>query len=107
MAPPGAAGPVPPPMPMAGGAPGIRRHGGRSYAKGGAVKSGPTWGEGKRAGTQVQHQDGKDDGKGDKNKTGKASQVIPATDYPDVTGADMVWKQGITGKGVTVAVPAP
>ena len=48
--------------------------------------------------------DGKDDGKGDKNKTGKASQVIPATDYPDVTGADMVWKQGITGKGVTVAV---
>jgi serine protease AprX len=28
----------------------------------------------------------------------------PATDYPDVTGADEVWTQGVDGDGVTVAV---
>ncbi len=28
----------------------------------------------------------------------------PATDYPDVVGADVVWEQGVTGEGVTVAV---
>jgi serine protease AprX len=28
----------------------------------------------------------------------------PATDYPDVVGADYVWQQGFTGQGVTVAV---
>ncbi len=28
----------------------------------------------------------------------------PTTDYADVVGADVVWAQGITGKGVTVAV---
>ena len=28
----------------------------------------------------------------------------PATDYPDVTGADEVWPQGVTGEGVAVAV---
>jgi len=26
------------------------------------------------------------------------------TDYPDVTGADLVWNEGVTGQGVTVAV---
>lgn len=36
--------------------------------------------------------------KGDK-KTG-----IPNTDYPEVIGADLVWKQGNTGNGVGVAV---
>ena len=62
---PGGAGPPPPRPPMqppAGAAPpggppgmpppGIRRHGGRAYARGGSVKSGPTWEEGKRNGTQ-------------------------------------------------------
>ena len=29
---------------------------------------------------------------------------IPETDYPDVVGADVVWAQGITGEGITVAV---
>jgi serine protease AprX len=28
----------------------------------------------------------------------------PATDYPDVVGADVAWEQGSTGDGVTVAV---
>ncbi|MBP7691038.1 MAG: hypothetical protein KA764_03935, partial [Anaerolineales bacterium] len=29
---------------------------------------------------------------------------LPATDYPDVIGADYVWAQGVTGTGITVAV---
>ncbi len=45
--PPGAG--APPPMPM--------------RARGGKVKHGPTWEEGRKAGTQVQHTDGKDDQK--------------------------------------------
>jgi len=28
----------------------------------------------------------------------------PATDYPDLVGADVVWDEGVTGEGVTVAV---
>ncbi len=28
----------------------------------------------------------------------------PETDYPDVSGADVLWGQGITGEGITVAV---
>lgn len=28
----------------------------------------------------------------------------PASDYPDLIGADMVWQAGVTGEGVTVAV---
>lgn len=65
MAPPPMAPPPRPPMvappggpPMVGGAPppGMppRRAGGRAYAKGGAVKSGPAWNEGLKAGTPVQ-----------------------------------------------------
>ncbi len=65
--------PMPPPA-MGGGAPGMppgmpppgmppRQADGRAYAKGGAVKSGPAWKEGLRSGTQVQHTDGKNDGK--------------------------------------------
>ena len=50
---------MPPGVPMP--PPGIRRSGGRTYARGGAV-SGPAWVEGNRAGTQVQHTDGKMDG---------------------------------------------
>jgi subtilisin family serine protease len=34
----------------------------------------------------------------------KKGLPVPATDYPDVVGADIAWEQGITGKGVTVAV---
>ena len=29
---------------------------------------------------------------------------FPATDYPDVVGADVVWQAGLAGQGVTVAV---
>lgn len=35
---------------------------------------------------------------------GQAKEKEPVTDYPDVTGADLAWKEGVTGKGVTVAV---
>jgi len=34
---------------------------------------------------------------------GKQTKV-PATDYPDVIGADVAWARGATGQGVTVAV---
>ena len=34
----------------------------------------------------------------------KSKIKTPVTDYPDVTGADAVWKKGINGKGITVAV---
>jgi hypothetical protein len=82
MAPPPMGGPAPPPPAGLGGpAPGMggppmpppgmppRKRGGRltsdghtakpMRAKGGSVKSGPAWEEGKKAGTQVQHSDGK------------------------------------------------
>lgn len=49
----------PPGMPP----PGIRSMGGRAYAKGGAVKSGLAWAEGRREGTQVSHSGNKNDGK--------------------------------------------
>ena len=52
----GGPGPMPPGMP-------IRRSGGRAYASGGGVKDGLAWEEGLKAGTQVQHADGKSDGK--------------------------------------------
>ena len=32
------------------------------------------------------------------------SVPVPATDYPDVVGADIVWEQGTIGEGVTVAI---
>jgi serine protease AprX len=38
------------------------------------------------------------------NSSNKNNKNIPATDYPDVTGADKVWAQGVTGDGVTVAI---
>ncbi len=69
--PPAAAAPMPaampprPPMMSPAGAmpPGMppRKAGGRAYASGGAVKDGPTWNEGRKAGTKVQHTDGKND----------------------------------------------
>jgi hypothetical protein len=95
MAPPpgvGAAGPppmaAPPPRPMppagmppggppmAGGAPppGMppRRSGGRAYAKGGAVKSGPAFEEGLKSGTPVQHNES---GKNDQNDVNRGRVV--------------------------------
>ncbi len=69
MPPPPMPPPIPPPppggppmgMPPGGPPPGIRSMGGRAYAKGGAVKSGPAYEEGKRNGTQVSHTPGKND----------------------------------------------
>ncbi len=74
--PPGAAPPMPPPVapparpmapPMGGPMPGPmppRHQGGRAtYAKGGAVKSGPAWEEGIKAGTKPHNLPGKNDGK--------------------------------------------
>lgn len=34
----------------------------------------------------------------------KEEKGIPSTDYPDVTGSDLVWAEGNTGKGISVAV---
>lgn len=52
---PGGAGPMPPMPP--------RATGGRAYASGGAVKSGPGWTESEKTKTPVQHDPGKSDGK--------------------------------------------
>jgi serine protease AprX len=35
---------------------------------------------------------------------GSNNNPAPASDYPDVIGADLVWEAGVTGEGVTVAV---
>lgn len=60
----GAGPPGLPPMPPGPpGMPGMHRSGGRAYASGGKVKNGPAYDEGRRNGTQVQHSDGKNDGK--------------------------------------------
>jgi serine protease AprX len=34
----------------------------------------------------------------------RSGRFIPATNYPDVVGADVVWDQGATGEGISVAV---
>ena len=36
--------------------------------------------------------------------TAAAGPNVPATDYPDVIGADAVWEAGVVGEGVTVAI---
>ncbi len=35
---------------------------------------------------------------------GESNDPTPASDYPDLVGADVVWEEGVTGEGVTVAV---
>ena len=70
MAPPGGAPMMPPPgMPP-------RRSGGRAYAKGGAVKDGPAWNEGKRAGTSVQNNPS---GKNDQRDVGRGKPITYKT----------------------------
>jgi serine protease AprX len=42
-----------------------------------------------------------------KNQDGASSEYLgpaPATDYPEVVGADLAWQKGVTGKNITVAV---
>lgn len=94
--------PGPPPGPMPGGPPGMppgmppRKAGGRAFANGGAVKSGPAWNEGRKAGTQVTHSPGKNDqvglnrGKPITYKTGGRIEspegVAPATKLPGGSG---------------------
>ena len=67
----GAGAPMPGGMPSPGLGP--RRDGGRAtYARGGGVKSGPAWEEGRKAGTQVQHNDS---GKNDQKNVGRGRVV--------------------------------
>ncbi len=40
----------------------------------------------------------------DQEDEGGNGKISPATDYPDVVGADVTWQGGVIGKGVTVAV---
>src|SRR5271166_2291210 len=80
--PPGAGGPPMPP-------PGIRHAGGRAYAKGGAVKSGRTWDEGRKAGTQVSHSPGKNDTKDiNRGKQITFAKGGKVKGYPLTAGAD-------------------
>lgn len=43
-------------------------------------------------------------GDDDWNEEGGLGNESPSTDYPDAIGADLVWEQGVTGDGITVAV---
>ncbi len=43
-------------------------------------------------------------GNGNWTEEGGQGSVSPSTDYPDAIGADLVWQDGVTGSGVTVAV---
>lgn len=43
-------------------------------------------------------------GNKDKDKDKDKGKGVPATDYPNVTGADLVWQSGVIGSGVTVAI---
>lgn len=74
---------MPPGGPPMGGPPGMpppgmppRRAGGRTYARGGGVKSGPAWESSLRAGTQVQHNES---GKTDQKDVGRGKPVTYAT----------------------------
>lgn len=74
MAPPAGMAGMPPGLPPGGPPgmpPGIRRQGGRAYASGGTV----VFREGRKNGTQVQHSDGKNDGK----NIGRGKPVTYAT----------------------------
>lgn len=80
MMPPPGAGPGPPPGLPPGAPPGMppRRSGGRAYAKGGAVKFGAAFEEGRKAGTQVTHSPGKNDQAG----LGRGKQITYKTGGP-------------------------
>ena len=102
MAPPGMASPLPPPRPPmmpppggmppgAGGPPGMmpRRDGGRAgYKTGGAVKSGPTWEEGKKFGTHVSHAPGKNDTDKINTKPALLTRKRGGRAYPLTAGSD-------------------
>lgn len=96
------AGP-PPGMPIPGGPPpGMppRSHGGRTYASGGAVKSGPAWEEGKRNGTQVQHDPGKNDLKDMNRKRVITYKTGGAVEAPtrNATGKTLKMRYGAGGE---------
>ena len=88
---------------------GPRRSGGRAYASGGAVKSGPAWEEGVRNGSHPHNTPGKNDGKdiGRKQvvtyKTGGAVEasntVEGASKLPGGSGGAVkdgpTWKEGV------------
>lgn len=79
--PPAMAGPpgMPMPPPGVGGPPGLHARGGRAYASGGGVNAGTKVFEaGRKAGTQVQHSDGKMDSK----DSGRGKPVTYATGGP-------------------------
>ena len=59
--------------------PGIRRSGGRTYARGGGIKDGPAWKEGRAAGTQVQHNES---GKTDQADVNRGPVITRATGGP-------------------------
>jgi len=44
------------------------------------------------------------DAPGGKDKNKKDDKVVPSTDFPNVVGADLVWKKGVIGSDITVAV---
>ncbi|MBI5354151.1 MAG: S8 family serine peptidase [Chloroflexi bacterium] len=52
----------------------------------------------------VESSDNDSHGGKDHDKDKNENKDIPATDFPDVVGADNVWEDDITGSGVTVAV---
>ena len=82
--------PMPPPRPpmMPPGAPGAGPPGMPMRASGGRIKTGPTWEEGLRNGTQVQH----DKGKNDQNKISDKPALLTRRNggraYPLTAGAE-------------------
>ena len=102
-------------MPPPGAMP-IHAKGGRVFrAKGGAVKDGPAWKEGLRNGTQVQHDDGKKDGKDigrGKVITYKRGGAVPAGRLVSFWAGGSVKKRASGGKvespeGVAPATKMP
>ena len=97
-APPGAPGLPPGAPPM--GAMGMHKKGGRvQRARGGSVKDGPTWNEGRKAGTQVQHSDGNTDrknmGRGKPITYATGGKVTPGFSIKEARGARGVDRLGV------------